>query len=139
MRTLYVIYDSRCGLCTEVKEWLIRQPAYVPLRLIAADSAEANALYPRTRVDEVAVISDKGEVWLGNRAWIIVLWALRRYRAWSRRLANPMLQPFARQAYAAIAHNRIGISKLLGLRSEAELKRHLEGVTIPACRIQPNG
>ena len=81
------------------------------------------------------MVSDRRDVWLGNRAWIIVLWALRRYRSWARRLASPALQPFARQAYAAIAHNRLGISKLLGLKSEAELRGHLERVVIPPCQV----
>ena len=130
MRTLYVIYDPRCGLCTEVKEWLVRQPTYVPLRLVPAGSEQAQALYPRRSADEVAVVSDRGEVWLGNRAWIVILWALRRYRGWARRLSNPALQPFARKAYAAISHNRTGISKLLGLASEVDRRG--------SCQIQPN-
>jgi len=135
MQTLYVIYDPHCGMCTEIKDWLVRQPTYVPLRLVPAGSEQAQALFPRTSADEIAVVSDQGDVWLGNRAWVIVLWALKRYRGWALRLASPGLQPFARQAYTAIAHNRMGISKLLGLKSEAELRGHLERVVIPPCQI----
>ena len=138
MRTLYVIYDPHCGLCSEVKGWLAGQPSYVPLLLVPAGSKQAQALYPRATADEIAVVSSRGEVWLGNRAWIVVLWALRRYRGWARRLASPALQPFARQAYAAISHNRTGISRLLGMKSEVELRGHLEQVVIPPCQIQPN-
>ena len=136
MRTLYVIYDPHCGLCTEIKEWLTQQPSFVPLRLLPAGSPQALAVYPERSPDEVAVISSQGEVWLGNRAWIVLLWALRRYRGWARRLSSPMLQPFARQAYALIAHNRIGLSHLLGLKSEMELRGRLEQVVIPPCQIQ---
>lgn len=142
MQTLYVVYDPQCGLCTEVKEWLVRQPSYVTLRLVPAGTPEAEALYPRRDVDEVAVVSDDGQVWLGNRAWLVILWALRRYRTWARRLSAPALQPLARQAYGAIAHNRIAISELLGLRSETALKQRLENVVLPTCQIpnqtQPN-
>ena len=138
MRTLYVIYDPHCGLCSEVKDWLARQPSYVPLLLVPAGSKQAQALYPRTTADEIAVVSSRGEVWLGNRAWIVVLWALRRYRGWARRLASPTLQPFARQAYAAISHNRTGIARLLGTKSEVELRGDLEQVVIPPCQIRPN-
>jgi predicted DCC family thiol-disulfide oxidoreductase YuxK len=41
MKTLYVLYDPRCGLCTEVKEWLAKEPAFVNLQLLASDSDEA--------------------------------------------------------------------------------------------------
>ena len=135
MHTLFVVYDDRCGLCTQLKEWLGRQPAYVRLELVAAGSEEARERFPALPSGELAVISDAGETWFGDRAWIIVLWALREYRAWSAKLASPLLLPMARQAFAAISRNRTAFSRWLGLYGEAQLRDNLSQIAIPPCEI----
>jgi predicted DCC family thiol-disulfide oxidoreductase YuxK len=134
MRTLYVVYDERCGLCTQLKDWLGRQPAYVRLQLVSASEA-ARDLFPSLPLGELAVVSDTGETWLGDRAWIIVLWALREYRAWAAKLSSPLLLPVARQAFAAISRNRSVFSRWLGLYGEAELRDNLSQIAIPPCEI----
>jgi predicted DCC family thiol-disulfide oxidoreductase YuxK len=134
MKTLFVVYDDRCGLCTQLKEWLGRQPAYVQLQLVASSEA-ARDRFPALPPGELAVISDSGEVWLGDRAWIMVLWALREYRSWATKLSSPMLLPMARQAYAAISRNRTAFSHWLGLYGEAELRENLSQIPIPPCEI----
>ena len=136
MKTLYVMYDSHCGLCTEVRNWLRAQPAYLDLRVMASDSDEARRLFPSLPNDELAAVSDEGQVWLGDRAFIVCLWALREFRGWARRLASPILRPMARQAFAAVSQNRHSVSGLLGLKSEVELKKRLNEVTIPPCPIK---
>jgi predicted DCC family thiol-disulfide oxidoreductase YuxK len=137
MHTLYVLYDPRCGLCSQVKVWLERQAAYIPLRPLAAGSPEATERFPALQSEEVTVISDTGDVWLGDHAWIICLWALRDYRDWALRLSSPLLLPMARQAFAAISRNRLGLSRILTLRGEEDLRRHLSEVTVPPCQINP--
>jgi predicted DCC family thiol-disulfide oxidoreductase YuxK len=134
MKSLYVMYDARCGLCTEVRDWLKAQPAYLDLQVMASDSDEARWKFPGLPAGELAVVSDKGEVWLGNHAFIMCLWALRGYRNWARRLSSPMLRPVARQAFEAVSRNRRNVSALLGLKSETELKESLNEVTIPPCQ-----
>jgi predicted DCC family thiol-disulfide oxidoreductase YuxK len=134
MRTLYVIYDDRCGLCTQLKAWLGRQPAYVRLQLVAASEA-ARDLFPSLPPGELAVVSDAGETWLGDRAWIMVLWALRDYRSWAAKLASPLLLPMARQAFAAISRNRSAFSRWLGLYGDTELRANLSQIPIPPCDI----
>ena len=81
------------------------------------------------------MISDSGEVWFGDRAWIIVLWALREYRDWSAKLASPLLLPVARQAFAAISRNRSALSRRLGLYGEVQLRDNLSQIPIPPCEI----
>ena len=134
METLYVVYDDRCGLCTQLKEWLGRQPAYVRLQLVASSEA-ARDRFPSLPPGELAVVSDSGETWLGDRAWIMVLWALRDYRSWAAKLASPLLLPMARQAFAAISRNRSAFSRWLGLYGETELRANLSQVPIPPCEI----
>ena len=134
VKTLYVIYDAHCGLCTEVRHWLKAQPAYLEIRVLASDSDVTRELFPNLPTGELAVISDKGQVWLGDRAFIVCLWALRGYRSWATRLCSPLLRPMARQAFEAVSRNRGNVSALLGLKSESALKEQLEEVTIPPCR-----
>jgi predicted DCC family thiol-disulfide oxidoreductase YuxK len=136
VKTLFVMYDSRCGLCTEVQDWLRVQPAYIDLQLLASDSDVARQMFPSLPNGELAVVSDEGDVWLGDHAFIVCLWALREFRGWARKLASPILRPMARQAFAAVSQNRQSVSRLLGLKSEAELKDRLREVAIPICPIQ---
>jgi predicted DCC family thiol-disulfide oxidoreductase YuxK len=133
MKRLYVMYDSHCGLCTEVRDWLGLQAAYLDIRVLASGSDEARAKFPDLPAGELAVVSDRGDVWLGDHAFIMCLWALRDYRDWAHRLASPLLRPMARQAFEAVSHNRKNISRLLRLQSEAELRKQLSEVTIAPC------
>ena len=136
MKTLYVIYDSRCGLCTQIRDWLRGQPAYVNLRLMAKDSPEARRMFPTVSGEELTIVSDDGRVWLDDHAFIVCLWALRRYRGWARRLASPMLRPMARQAFAAVSRHRQGISTVLRLESEEQLRKRLKEEKIPPCPMK---
>ncbi|MGH9593934.1 MAG: DCC1-like thiol-disulfide oxidoreductase family protein [Bryobacteraceae bacterium] len=135
IHTLTVIYDPRCGLCTQIKGWLAGQPACVTLRLLAAGSAEARERFPMIPAGELAVVSDSGQVWRGDNAWIVCLWALCEYRQWAAKLASPLLRPLARQAFSAVSQRRSALSRFLGLRSEADLRRQLSEVTLPPCQI----
>jgi len=130
------MYDSNCGLCTEVRDWLRHQPAYLDLRLMASDSEEARREFPTLPVGELAVVSSEGQVWIGDNAFIVCLWALREYRRWATRLATPMLRPLARQAFEAVSRNRKSVSSFLRLKSETELKNRLSEVVIPPCPMK---
>jgi len=137
MKMLFIFYDARCGICTQIKDWLLRQPTYVALRLIALGSEEARERFPMLGADnqELIVVADTGEVWIGDRAWIICLWALREFRDWARKLSSPALLPFAREAFVAFSSNRGALSRLLGLRSEADIRQTLSEIQVPLCQI----
>lgn len=143
MNTLTLFYDARCGLCSQVRKWLSSQPAYVRLDFVPYDSPEAVRRLPPIRhlqADrEIVVLADTGEVWQGAGAWVMCLWALREYRPWSARMAAPAMQALARQAVHWISANRIGLSRLLGLRSDAELAAILErdNCSSRACELAP--
>ncbi len=139
MRSLLVVYDPACGLCSQIKDWLLRHPAYVPLSFVPSGSPEAERLMPALPPGELAVVSDEGDAWVGNRAWILCLWALCEYRGWAMRLARPSLLPFAQQAFALVSRNRSAWSRLLGLRSDTELREQLRWVELPSsCQINPS-
>ncbi|HEY9420353.1 MAG TPA: DUF393 domain-containing protein, partial [Thermoanaerobaculia bacterium] len=105
-----VLYDGRCALCRRARAWLDEQPKYVPLDYVAAGSPEARERFPgldhdNTLVD-LTVVGMYGEVYHGAKAWIMCLWALKKYRGTALRLATPELMPSARRIIAWVSRNR---------------------------------
>ncbi len=133
LNTVWIVYDPNCGLCSMVKAWILDQAALLHIHMVAAGSEEAVRRFPQLPYGELAVIGNTGDVWLGNRAWIICLWALRDYRDWSIRLSSPLLLPMARQAFSALSRNRATFSKMLGHRSEREIQWDLQQIMVPRC------
>jgi predicted DCC family thiol-disulfide oxidoreductase YuxK len=88
--------------------------------------------------NDLAVVSDTGEVYLNNSAWIMVLYALEEYREWACRLAHPMLAPFARQAFEMISKNRHTISRWLSHDRPEEIAGELKRVPLAPCAV-PDG
>jgi len=118
MSSLTVLYDPNCGLCRRVHEWLEEQPKLVPLLLVPVKSDEARSRFPmldhEPTVNDLTVISDEGAVYFGPKAWLMVLWALCRYREWSYRLASPELLPTTRRVVSLISQRRYQISRAAG-------------------------
>jgi predicted DCC family thiol-disulfide oxidoreductase YuxK len=102
---LTVYYDPRCGLCSSVRDWLGRQRQVMPI--VCRPKPEAG--------EDLVVQADSGELWTGDSAWLIVLWALADYRHLANRLASPLLLPAARTLFAQISAHREAISCQLGL------------------------
>src|SRR5262249_22021847 len=111
MQTLTVLYDARCNLCRGIRGWLESQPAYVELTFVPSGSAEARYRFPQldhaATTQEITVISDEGAVYTGANAWLICLWALQDYRAWSLRLSSPDMLPPAGRIVIWVARNRV--------------------------------
>jgi len=119
MASLIVLYDPSCGLCRRVREWLEEQPKLVELNLLPVKSYEARYRFPHLdhepTLNDLTVISDQGAVYYGPKAWVMVLWALGRYREWSYRLATPELLPTVRRIVSLISQHRYQISRVPGL------------------------
>jgi predicted DCC family thiol-disulfide oxidoreductase YuxK len=130
---LWIVYDAACGLCTGVRDWIGRQASFVPIEFVPSGSETARRRFPQLPAGELAVIGDTGEVWLGNSAWIICLWALRDYRGWAVRLSSPFLLTMAREAFAVLSNHRAGLSKIMGLKGDIELEQELRKITMPTC------
>ena len=124
MKTLHVLYDAECALCSRCRHWLERQPAFVELRFLPLGSWQTQCRFPGIAqfhpAKELLVVSDEGAVYQGPHAWIMCLWALREYREWSQRLASPALLPFARRMCELVSGNRLTLSRWFGGRSDAE-------------------
>jgi predicted DCC family thiol-disulfide oxidoreductase YuxK len=141
MDRLYVLYDAHCGLCSWAKRWLMRQSMLIDLRFIPAGSPAALRLFPGLDragepPEELVVVSDQGAIYRNGSAWIMCLFALEAYRDWANRLANPLLLPLARQAFALLSKQRSRISHWLTLASEVEIAETLRLVNAPVCASQ---
>ena len=116
---LTVLYDPSCGLCRRVHDWLTDLPKLVELELVPIKSDEARRRFPALNHEltsnDLTVISDEGAVYLGPKAWIMVLWALTGYREWSYRLSSPELLPTTRRVVSMISQHRYQISRIPGL------------------------
>jgi predicted DCC family thiol-disulfide oxidoreductase YuxK len=119
MTSLTVLYDPSCGLCRRVHEWLEEQPKLVQMKLVPVKSDEARNRFPHLdhepTLNDLTVISDQGAVYFGSKAWLMVLWALCRYREWSYRLASPELLPTVRRVVSVISQHRYQLSRVAGL------------------------
>jgi len=131
-----ILYDAECGLCKFAKTWMRSQAALAAIEFVAAGSAQARRMFPQLPIDELAVVADTGEVWLGDHAWIVCLWALRDYRDLAFRLTSPALRVMARQAFVAVSKNRLAVSSLLGLRDGREMEQQLRKVSAPRCQTE---
>ena len=119
MSYLTVLYDPECGLCKRAHDWLAEQSKLVELNFVACASEEARKRYPQLNHElttkDLTVISDEGWVYFGPKAWLMVLWALTRYRDWAYRLSTPELLPTTKRVVSAISQNRYQISRATGL------------------------
>ena len=110
LQRVTVLYDSRCNLCRTARAWLERQPQLVPLEFLAAGSAEAARRYPyldpAMTLEDLTVVGDAGEVWVGAKAWVVCLWALEGKRGLAQRLSAPALMPRARAVVSFVSRHR---------------------------------
>lgn len=129
MKMLHVLYDAKCEVCRRVRVWLQGYPAFVPLTFVPLQSPELEERFPGVTALEpsrqILVVADSGEVWRGADAWIMCLWALREYRAWSLRLANPLLRPFAMRVCDMVSRNRHRFSQWFLNTGEREIAAEL--------------
>ena len=127
MNKLYILYDASCGLCSHIVQWMSAQPATIACQFVAAGSDAAHRLFPtlRTSASELVAVSDTGDVYRGDAAFIVCLYALDDFRRLSFRLARPALRPLAKRAFRMLSANRKSLSDLLGLESDADLAASL--------------
>ena len=142
MEKLYVLYDPKCELCCRLKNWILVQRSWIGIALVEQGSEKAKRLFPELEriatKDDLAVISDEGAVYLNDRAWIMVLYAMVEYRDWAARLTHPLLMPLARQAFAALSKNRYFISTLLRPENTEALANELRKVELEPCTLPAN-
>lgn len=115
-RCLTVLFDPGCALCRRCCDWMQRQSTFVDLVFTPCTGSEARSRYGDLPWlgDELIVVGDRGEVWVGPAAFLTCLWALEKYREWAYRLAGPAFAPLAEQFFHIISDRRRTISALFG-------------------------
>lgn len=108
MQRLTVLYDGTCALCIRCRDFLATSPTLVPLELLACQSREARERYGSVPWlgEELVVVSDEGDVWVGPAAFLVAMWALADYREWSYRLSGPAFAPLAERFFVALSARR---------------------------------
>ena len=139
MEKLYVLYDPKCELCCRLKDWILVQRSWIGLTLVQQGSEKSGRLFPEldriATKEDLVVISDEGAVYLNDRAWIMVLYAMVEYRDWAGRLTHPLLLPLARQAFAALSKNRRTISGWLSGKDPEAIADELRKVELEPCAL----
>jgi predicted DCC family thiol-disulfide oxidoreductase YuxK len=105
---LTVLYDEKCAVCRRARDWLLTQPCFVEVELVASGSAAARDRYgavPWLGRELVAADQD-GRVWVGPAAFLTCLWATVRYRPWAYLLSGPTLAPLAERFFMFISKRR---------------------------------
>lgn len=82
---LTVLYDSQCPVCRRARSWVAGQATLVPIDFVAAGSPAAQQRFPHldhgATLRDITVLDDEGRLYRGDRAWIMVLWAVASTRA----------------------------------------------------------
>ena len=112
---LTVVYDDTCELCRRCRHWLAAQPCHVELQFLATSSPAARQRYGATPWygTELLVVDDTGRGWIGADAFLMCLWATRRWRSMSFRLRGGAFAPLAERFFNALSANRSTVSGLL--------------------------
>ena len=112
-----VLYDETCGLCRRSAHWLLSEKAHVPIAVLAAGSDEAQSRIGDIPVlgEDLVVVGDDGRVWWGSpEAYIMALWALRKWRPWAFRLSRPGMRRLAAAVFKRVSTHRKAIGAILG-------------------------
>lgn len=112
-----VLYDERCGLCRGSAHWLSSEKAHIPVATLAAGSPAARARFGDipTLGEDLVVVGDDGRVWWGSPdAYIMAMWALRKWRPWAIRLSRPGTSRLAAAVFKRVSTHRKAIGAILG-------------------------
>lgn len=112
MKELTVVYDGTCAFCRWCRDWLAAEPVHVPVTLRPADDPVMRTRYGHLPGygDELFVADHAGDVWIGPDAFVMALWATRRYRT----MAGHLTGPAARRLLRGLSSRRHRLSRLIG-------------------------
>jgi predicted DCC family thiol-disulfide oxidoreductase YuxK len=145
LRGLTVLYDPHCRVCAFVGGWLAGQRKLIPLRLVPVGSEQARRLFPALDHEgatrrEITAVGDAGQVYVGDSAWVVCLWALADHRALAHAMSTPSGRRLARAAMLGVAKYRNAQGHPAGLPARpAERRTPPGGAQAPAAspRTEP--
>jgi hypothetical protein len=93
--TLTLLHEPRCPACRRLREWIGDEPRYVDVATLEEGDAAVGRRFPGLDLsvehEGPTVVGERGEVWRGEKAVRVCLWALRRHR--DRALRGPVPSP----------------------------------------------
>jgi predicted DCC family thiol-disulfide oxidoreductase YuxK len=117
-RTLSVLYDADCGVCTWTARLLRRFDRHDRLRLIPLASASLPGQPPlETLLEQLHVMDSDGMWWAGADACIEIADRLAVLRPLVWPAAIPLARPLFGFGYRMVAGNRHRLGALLGLNT----------------------
>jgi predicted DCC family thiol-disulfide oxidoreductase YuxK len=133
-----VLFDAKCGFCCRCRDWMLSQSRFLDVEFMPKESIWARVRFPSIDCanDELVVIDDEGGIYRGPPAFLMCLYALVEYRAWSLRLSTPALMPLARRGFELVCTRRHHINEWLGLETDEEVAAQLQqtvGPGAPRC------
>ena len=116
MRTLLVLYDSRCPFCVRCRQWLESAAQLVALRFLCCRSELARTRFGRIDGlgEELVVVAEDGGYWVGPEAFLVCLWALDFGRELSEVLHTRPFWWLARAVFGELSAQRSLLGKALG-------------------------
>lgn len=125
IQNIEVYYDGRCGMCCTFHEWINKQPRAYGVHFVPYQSPRAeewftgvNALDPER---EMIVRADNGKLYRSAQGWVLCLLSCANYQSIGRRLASPVLLPFAEKVCRALAARRHRLSKIFFRKKDREV------------------
>ena len=121
-RKLTILFDERCAFCVRCRDWLADQPCLVEVEVLPAGSGIAGDRYGAVPWlgDELVVVNEHGQVWVGPAAFLMSLWATARYRPWAYLLSRPGWSSHAERFFIHVSKRRSRYAPWLGRDGEAE-------------------
>lgn len=115
-RQLTLIYDDSCEFCQRCANWLKVQTLRVPMTFLPASTARAHKLYSNEAwfKQKLAVIDEHGCAWIDSPAFVMCLWATKRYRRIAGHLGDGSLEVIARRFFSTLSSNRQRLNRMLG-------------------------
>ena len=115
MRSLTVFYDETCAFCVRCRAWLARQRPSVPLSFVRKSAAAERSpeIAKLVAGSDLVLVADNGDAWLGDAAFLMILFVLPPYKSWARQLSKPGLRPYARAFFETLSTHRGVLSAFL--------------------------
>ena len=109
IQAITVLYDSECAFCRRCRKWILSQHKRMPIEFMSIHSPDLDQKYPalsKNKLDQLVVITDRGDVYYKDKAFVICLYALSEYYEWSFKLSEPMFLPMVRKVYQIVSRYR---------------------------------
>ena len=137
IQNIEVYYDGRCGMCCTFHEWVNKQPRAFTVRFVPYQSPRAEEWFPGVNAlepeREMIVRADNGELYRAARGWVLCLLSCANYQGVARRLASPVLLPFAEKVCHALAARRHKLSKVFFRKKDLEVAKELHRMPGQGC------